>query len=106
MTGYLRLSTDICDMKKAIGDSMTAPGYAAAQKIYSQVGACCPRGVSGEGSLACSRCPGPPHSCQALCAMRHLLHAHTLPHSPPPSQPTQGLNSLKSDGTVRTLRGE
>jgi hypothetical protein len=53
MTGYLRLSTDVCDIKAAIGKSETNPGYAEAKKIY-----------------------------------------------------VDGKNSLKSDGSVRTLRGE
>eukprot|EP00775_Hariotina_reticulata_P009084 gene9084-9254_t len=49
--GYLRLSTDVCDIKAAIGDSQTNPGYTEAKKIYSE-----------------------------------------------------GKNSLKSDGSIRTLR--
>jgi hypothetical protein len=50
--GYLRLSTDICDIKESIGTSDN-PDYAPARKIYND-----------------------------------------------------GKNSYKSDGTIRTLRGE
>lgn len=51
VAGYLRLSTDVCDIKAAIGDSAT-PDYTEAKAIY-----------------------------------------------------TDGRNSFKSDGTVRSLRG-
>jgi hypothetical protein len=50
--GYLRLSTDVCDIKTAIGDGPNPP-YAEARKIY-----------------------------------------------------VDGKNSRKSDGSIRTLRGE
>lgn len=53
--GYLRLSTDVCDIKSAIGTGPNPP-YAEARKVC-----CCPLGtpklgLCGDGCCRCCRC--------------------------------------------------